>query len=269
MTTPTWIFLRGLTRESAHWGGFVADFEQALPGHAVVALDLPGNGQLRHMPSPTTVAGMAAACRAELARRGLAPPYHLLAMSLGAMVATEWARVAPSEVGACVLINTSFRPFSPFYHRLRPRNYAALLGLVLRPQAAEDVERVVLRLTSHLQEERQGHIVAQWAQVRQARPVAPLNALRQLWAAARYRAPLWAPSFRTLLLASERDGLVRGDCSVAIAKAWQVPLVRHPGAGHDLPLDDAAWVVEQVKQWLSLATAGGVAPHGGPRAGAL
>lgn len=246
----TWIFLRGLTRESAHWGSFVADFERALPGHVVTALDLPGNGLLRLLPSPTTVAGMVAACRAELARRGVAPPYHLLAMSLGAMVATEWARVAPHEVSGCVLINTSFKPFSPFYQRLRPRNYGALLGLVLRPQSPEQMEHTVLRLTSHRVADH-GADVAEWARVRLARPVSPTNALRQLAAAARYRAPVVAPLQRVLILASQRDGLVDVQCSIAIAQAWQVPLRLHPGAGHDLPLDDGAWVVEQVARWVA------------------
>ncbi|MFI8614487.1 alpha/beta fold hydrolase [Acidovorax sp. NPDC077693] len=256
---PTWIFLRGLTRESAHWGSFVADFERALPGHAVTALDLPGNGALHRQPSPTTVAGMVAACRAGLARRGVAPPYHLLAMSLGAMVATEWARVAPHEVAGCVLINTSFQPFSAFYQRLRPRNYAALLGLVLRPRSPEQMEHTVLRLTSRRVADH-GAAVAEWARVRRARPVSPANALRQLAAAARYRAPVAAPLQRVLMLASQRDGLVDVRCSIAIAQAWQVPLRLHPGAGHDLPLDDGAWVVEQVRAWVADVGGDGSAP---------
>lgn len=248
---PGWIFLRGLTRESAHWGGFVGDFERAMPGHSVTALDLPGNGLLHALRSPASVAGMVAACRGELARRGMAPPYYLLAMSLGAMVATEWARVAPHEVRGCVLINTSFKPFSPFYRRLRPRNYAALLGLVLRPAAAEQVERVVLRLTSNRPAEH-GAVIGEWARVRLARPVSAPNALRQLAAAARYRAPPAAPApVRMLLLGSQRDGLVHGGCSVAIANAWQVPLRLHPVAGHDLPLDDGPWVVDQVRRWVA------------------
>ena len=57
-----WILLRGLTRETAHWGGLVADLQQALPGDAVLAVDLPGNGQCCHRPSPTTVQGMVQAC---------------------------------------------------------------------------------------------------------------------------------------------------------------------------------------------------------------
>ena len=104
-----WILLRGLTRETAHWGGLVADLQQALPGDAVLAVDLPGNGQCCHRPSPTTVQGMVQSCRADLAARGLVPPYHLLAMSLGAMVATAWAHSAPNEVAGCVLMASSYQ----------------------------------------------------------------------------------------------------------------------------------------------------------------
>lgn len=253
---PPWIFLRGLTREAAHWGRFVADFEQALPGSAVTALDMPGNGQLHQQPSPVSVADMVAACRDELSRRGLAPPYCLLAMSLGAMVATEWARQAPHEVRACVLINTSLRPFSPFYHRLRPRNYSALLGLVLRPGTAEQIEQTVLRLTSRRAAEL-GAVLPLWVGVRKVRPVSRRNALRQLMAAARYRAPLQAPVPHMLLLGSQNDGLVRGECSQAIAQAWQVPLALHPSAGHDLPLDDAPWVLAHIRRWLNQEGVGG------------
>ena len=39
-----WVFMRGLTRESAHWGDFPARFESALPGARVYLIDLPGNG---------------------------------------------------------------------------------------------------------------------------------------------------------------------------------------------------------------------------------
>ncbi|PMZ18082.1 alpha/beta hydrolase, partial [Pseudomonas sp. FW306-02-F08-AA] len=40
-------------------------------------------------------------------------------------------------------------------------------------------------------------------------------------------------------------------CSQALAAAWNLPLVMHPFAGHDLPLDDPAWVVAQVLQWAT------------------
>ena len=248
----TWILLRGLTREAAHWGRFAGVFQNARPQARVVALDLPGNGQLHARPSPPTVQGMLAACRAELARQGVHPPFRLFAMSLGAMVATEWARTAPAEISGCVLVNTSFRPFSPFFHRLRPRNYAVLLGLALRPRSGEAVERTVWRLTSNAPVPRNA-IIDEWVAARARRPVSAVNALRQLVAAARYQAPTVAPSPPILLLASQNDRLVDSRCSQAIAKSWHCALALHPHAGHDLPLDAPLWVLEQVQQWLAQA----------------
>lgn len=244
----TWILLRGLTREAAHWGDFPAMFQRALPDARIATLDLPGNGQRHHETSPTTVAGMVAACRAEVRRQGLVTPVHLLAMSLGAMVAAEWARVAPGEVAACVLINTSVRPFSPIHHRLRPHNVPTLLRLALGRMPPEAAERAVLRLTSN-QPDGPARVIADWVTARTQRPVSPGNALRQLLAAARYRAPDTAPG-AVLLLSSERDQLVDGRCSQALAQAWGCPLRRHPTAGHDLPLDDPGWVGQQIQEWL-------------------
>jgi pimeloyl-ACP methyl ester carboxylesterase len=248
---PTcWIFLRGLTREAVHWGGFVPAFQAAMPGAEVLMLDLPGNGQWHGRQSPMSVAAMVAQCRAELAQRGIAGPHHLLAMSLGAMVATEWARTAPDEVQGCVLINTSFGNFSPFYRRLRPRNYGPLVRGVLLASGPHAAESTVLRLTSNRPGQHQG-VVEQWVAARQARPVSGANAVRQLAAAARYRAPRTCPLERMLLLGSAQDGLVSSRCSAAIARAWGCPLVLHPWAGHDLPLDDPAWVAQQIADWAA------------------
>ena len=255
--TP-WILLRGLTRESAHWGGFADDFRRAWPEAQVVALDLPGNGQFHARPSPLSVPDMVAACRAELARQGVQPPFRLFAMSLGAMVATEWARSAPEDIAGCVLVNTSSRPFSPFFHRLRPGNYATLLGLALLPRSAIDIERTVWQLTSNTPGPH-GAVIDAWVATRARHPVSAANALRQLLAAARYRAPAVAPHPPILLLASQNDRLVNSRCSQAIARGWQCDLALHPQAGHDLPLDDPLWVLEQVQQWLCRVAA---AKHG-------
>ena len=245
----TWILLRGLTREAAHWGRFADDFRRAWPEAQVVTLDLPGNGPFHARPSPPSVPDMVTACRAELARQGVRPPFRLFAMSLGAMVATEWARSAPEDIGGCVLVNTSFRPYSPFFHRLRPRNYAALLGLALLPRSPGRIERTIWRLTSHAPEPPTAVIDA-WVAARARHPVSATNALRQLLAAARYRAPAVAPHPHILLLASQNDRLVNSRCSQAIAHGWQCDLALHPQAGHDLPLDAPQWVLEQVQQWL-------------------
>jgi pimeloyl-ACP methyl ester carboxylesterase len=243
----TWIFLRGLTRESRHWGDFLEQFRQVLSAQSLVALDLPGNGLLNHLPSPSHVQDMVESCRAQLTAQGIKPPYHVLAMSLGAMVAVAWAQAYPQEVSANVLINTSMRPFSPFYQRLRPANYGVLLGLAFGGAGPERWEKSILHMTSNRGDE---SVLPHWLALRHANPVARLNALRQLLAAARFHAPVGKPQTSTLLLASAQDHLVSVESSRAIARHWQCALRVHPSAGHDLPLDDGRWVAWQVRQWL-------------------
>lgn len=242
----TWVFLRGLTRESRHWGDFVALFQNAMPGHTVVLLDLPGNGILNQQRSPSQVQDMVAYCRTALAARQLAPPYHLLAMSLGAMVAVAWADAHPQEVAAQVLINTSLRPFSPFYQRLQPHNYATLAKLVLFGATPAAWENAILQMTSNVRNET---VLPLWQALRIERPVSRTNALRQLLAAARFRAPQRKPVTPTLVLASAQDHLVSVECSKILATQWHNAIRLHPSAGHDLPLDDGPWVAAQIRQW--------------------
>ena len=248
----TWIFLRGLAREIRHWGPFVGQFEQAMPEARVVALDLPGNGRLNQQSSPLRVQEMVAHCRTHLALRNIKPPYNVLAMSLGAMVAVAWADAYPQEVATNVLINTSMRPFSPFYERLRPANYGALLKLVVLGASPDVWERTVLRLTSNQASDPATEAVLPlWLAWRKANPVSRGNALRQLVAAARFCAPQARPVCATLVLASTQDRLASVACSIALAMHWQCDLRIHPSAGHDLPLDDGPWVAAQVRDWLA------------------
>ena len=239
--------MRGLTRESSHWGGFVAQFQQAFPDQPVVLVDLAGNGLQNHRSSASRVEDMVEDCRAQLAQRNIAPPYQVLAMSLGAMVAVAWAQRHPQELLAQVLINTSLRPFSPFYQRLQPANYAKLLRLMLTQATPEAWEYAILRMTSNTADTT---VLPNWLQLRQQNPVTRANALRQLLAAARFHAPAGKPSVPTLLLASAQDHLVSAACSQALAHHWACPLQLHPSAGHDLPLDDGPWVAARVRQWL-------------------
>lgn len=242
----TWVLLRGLTRETGHWGGFTQQLAQGLAPRRIVCLDLPGNGTLHRLRSPIRVHDMVEHCRTQLKERGVGGPIALLAMSLGAMVAVAWAEAHPGELCGCVLINTSLKPFSPFHHRLRPSSYPALLA-VLACRDASARESAIQRLTST---RRDAAVLAQWIGLHRLHPVSPLNALRQLLAAARFVAPLRSPEVPMLLLDSRRDMLVNPRCSAALARRWGLPLEQHPTAGHDLPLDDGPWVVEQIASWM-------------------
>jgi pimeloyl-ACP methyl ester carboxylesterase len=255
--TLPWVLLRGLTRETRHWGDFPAQLRAVQPGAPIIALDLPGNGALHAQRSPASVPAMAAHCRAALQTLDVAPPYRVLAMSLGAMVAVAWAQAQPRELAAAVLINTSLRPFGAFHQRLRPSRYATLLRLALSDPGAAEWERSILALTSRRRfgtAERDA-LLGAWTEWRRECPVSRANALRQLLAAARFRAPPPRPPVPLLVLASTRDALVDPQCSRRLAQAWALPIAEHPTAGHDLPLDDGAWVARQVERWVCTSKA--------------
>lgn len=245
----TWILLRGLTRQKGHWGDFVEQFQVTQPKSRVIALDMPGNGKLNQQISPWTVPEMVEHCRVQLAMRKIAPPYHVLGMSLGAMVTLAWTQAYPHEIAAQVLINTSMRPFSSTFQRLRPANYAALIKLMVWGAPPIAWERTILQITSNRANE---SVLPQWLALRQKNPVSGSNALRQLVAAARFRARVESPQVPTLILASQYDRLVSVECSKSLARHWQCALHLHPSAGHDLPLDDGPWVANQVRDWLRL-----------------
>lgn len=248
-----WVLLRGLARECGHWGEFPDVFRREIaaqqPDVELVLLDLPGNGPFYRQTSPSRVPDIVDACRAELARRGHTGPYHLLAMSLGAMVACDWAQRFPEEISGSVLINTSLRPYSPFYRRTRPPTYWKLLATGLLRLSVRWREARVLALTSRMTAA-QDSVIDSWVDLQRRHPVGMRNSFRQLLAAMRYRASRLRPGVPMLLLCSRADALVDWQCSQALSRAWGVPLRLHTEAGHDLPLDDPPWVARAVSDWL-------------------
>jgi pimeloyl-ACP methyl ester carboxylesterase len=245
----TWVLLRGLTRESRHWGDFPGVLGEVLGVPRVLTFDLPGNGALNRSRSPTRIADMVEFLRAALRSAGAPPPVYLLGLSLGGMVAIDWAVRYATEVAGCVLIGTSLRAADPFYRRLRPGSYPAVLRLILGPRDPSRQERAILELTSR-RGAAQAEVLRAWTDYARERPVSRGNALRQLWAAARYHAPASRPPCPVLLLAGGADRLVDPRCSQHLAQRWQADCALHPAAGHDLPLDDGRWVADQVRAWL-------------------
>jgi pimeloyl-ACP methyl ester carboxylesterase len=117
------------------------------------------------------------------------------------------------------------------------------------------LEATILELTSNLAGNR-ASILDAWIALRGESPVSRRNALRQLWAASRYRIDA-RPATRLLILASTRDRLVDPCCSRRLARCWESGFAEHPDAGHDLPLDDGPWVARQVRYWLATAPSSG------------
>lgn len=243
-----WVLLRGLTRESRHWGRFPGVLQEHFPKARIHTPDLPGNGLLNGERSPPSIEFMAELCRARLLAEGLVPPCRLLGLSMGGMAALAWAARHPGEVEACVLINSSLAPVNPFYQRLRPGAYLPLAATLLPGLPPRSRESLVIGLTIRLCADRL-KLAQDWAGYRRENPVSVGNAVRQLVAAWRFRGA--KPVVPCLLLASRRDRLVDSRCSRDLALAWNAAFAEHPDAGHDLPLDDGPWVAARIGQWLA------------------
>lgn len=244
-----WLLLRGLSRESAHWGKFIGLMHATFPAAKIHTLDLPGTGRFYRSASPDTISAIMESVRQEALELGiLKQPITILALSLGGMVAWEWMHKYPGDVNGAVLVNTSFASLSPFYRRLHWHSYGKFVRIMLESDLYTR-ELGIVRLVVN----RRNHdecIAEEWLEIQQERPVSIKNSLRQITAAARYKPSVDKPEQPVLLLNSRGDRLVSPTCSEAIHKHWQIELNTHPWAGHDLSLDDGDWLANQLKDWV-------------------
>ncbi len=243
-----WILLRGLTREAAHWGGFLPQLQKAFPDAQTHTIDLPGAGIFYQQISPDSIQEITRQIRQHAYEKGyLQTKTNLLAMSLGGMVAWEWLQNYPDETNSAILINTSLKPLNPCYQRLRWQCYPKLANLIFKRDLYQR-ELAILKLVSNDKTHHET-IARDWETIQRLRPISWQNAKRQIIAAANYRPPLNKPLVSVLLLNSLGDHLVAPVCSSTISQRWSLPLTMHPWAGHDICIDDSEWVIRQLKRW--------------------
>ncbi|MCB0384485.1 MAG: alpha/beta hydrolase [Bdellovibrionales bacterium] len=245
---PVWVFLRGLGREKGHWGSFVEEFKSAFPGEEVLCVDLPGAGDARDVPPPTSLTDMTEFVRNQVHQLvDKDRPVNLLSISLGGMITLEWMRRHPQELHFAVIMNTSAAGLTPFYRRLRlsaaPRFFSS--ALVRDPHLRE---RRIVDLISNRREVHD-QVAAEWHELGIKRPVNRRSVARQLLAASRFRLPRQMPQIPTLLMVGQGDRLVHPECTEALHRHYGWDIARHPWAGHDLPLDDAPWIFNQIRKW--------------------
>lgn len=244
-----WLLLRGLARESAHWGNFIQELQQAFPEANISVLDLPGTGQSYLDNSPKTISDITKQTRLKALEKGLLnQPITLLAVSLGGMVAWEWLKTYPNDINGACIINTSFSNLSPFYQRLRWQCYPNFLAIIAQ-QNIQQRERAILQLVSNKRDH--DEIVShEWANIQNQRPISLKNSFKQIIAAATFKPDHIKLNSPTLLLNSKNDKLVSSVCSEKIHQHYQLPIHYHPWAGHDLTLDDPKWVATQLQDWI-------------------
>ncbi len=248
-----WIFLRGLMREAAHWGPFVDHFRRAFPYTNVLTPDLPGAGAHHLSECPACVAGMTPIVRESVrgeieAARAEGRGVYLLAFSLGGMVALDWMSRYPDDFAGAVLCNTSAGGISPFYHRMRP----SVLPKLLRAAREKDPIRKELISLSFIANRTETHAETArwWADIARERPISAKNGVRQLRAAAGFRAPAGPLKSKLLVLTSRGDKMVNPASSRAVAEKYGAPVHENDWCGHEISADDPDWLIAQIRSWL-------------------
>lgn len=243
-SSVTLVCIRGLLREARHWGIFTILLQQRFPEAQIITPDIPGNGRFNHLISPDSIAGMTDALRAQVAsRRNLT----LIAISMGGMIAIDWMTRYPDEIKSVVLINTSVRHLSPFYHRLRFLAGFRILNMLFHSPAQREAD--ILALTSN-QFTHDAAQLATWQSWQRQNPVSFRNAVRQLLAAIQFTLHT-QPQQPVLVVTSKADRLVDYRCSIRLAQVLRAAYLQHETAGHDLPLDAPEWLVETICQWMT------------------
>ncbi len=237
-----WILLRGLGREKQHSEEFIKKLTHADPEGRVIPIDLPGAGDYHRLSSPMSMEGIAEFVYSHLPQER-AEKRHMVAISLGGMVAVEMLRLHPEAVDSLVLINSSFKKISSLFERLQPE---ALWHMVraLTATSVSDRERQVLNMVSNHPQKHQW--IEPWSEIARSRPVVAFNFIKQLIAAATYELPLKKPEAPIYVLTSDGDRMVSPKCSKKLAEHWELPIAIHPTAGHELYIDDPEWVIEQL-----------------------
>ncbi len=247
--TPV-LLLRGLLRESRHWLNFPSELANTLQ-RQVLSLDLPGCGALHQLRSASTVPALRAQLQAQWQRQY--PEYQeqamdVVAISMGGMLALDWAFAAPSQIKSLTLINSSSAGLSSLWQRFKPQNYLKVLQALVT--TSHQREQLIWQMTVNSPINPQ--ILAKWQQWANECPVTRANALRQLWAASRFRINQ-IPNCPIQILSSVEDRLVSSACSQALADKLQAPIFSHASAGHDLPLEDSEWLVAKITEFLQKA----------------
>ncbi len=250
MAGPMRFFLlRGLYRESAHWGSFLSKLQNSELTESVVAMDLPGTGANRdHRPDFTLDDALEFLARRYHRDLNYPGPRCFIGISLGGMIGYQWLKQDSSAFNHAVIINASFSDLSRFYDRLTPFAMGKLLRILFAFSNDSKREHLIHSMVSNNPADE--NVINRWVKILHDRPIALKTVLYQLAIANQCSGGGLPPVTPGLILCSAGDRMVDASCSQALASVAEWPISINETAGHELTLDDPDWVIGEIEQWL-------------------
>lgn len=241
MSIDTWVLVRGLSRESQHWGRFA----EKLSGR-VIFLDWPGLGCYYHQTMPKNPDACVDFFERQLSQliKDQVANIGIIGLSLGGALALYWSKRYPDRFAKVVVINSSLANVSFFWHRLSFFALKQLFKIFLNPSITAREEQIY-DLTSNISHAHKKEIVREWINIAKHHSIKRSTFIRQLFLGSTIKVEKPLP-VTPIILASKHDALVSFKTSQALSEYFAAPLYVHPLAGHDLPLDDPDWCINHI-----------------------
>lgn len=240
--------IRGLSRESGHWGDFLFHLSDEFPDATLHLIDLPGSGKHHNDSSPASIPKIV-----DFIRRNTTFNDHekniVLSSSLGGIVAMDWVMRFPSEFDGIVMMNSTFKPICNNSERVKPKIRFKLVQLLLSSNI-EKREKIMLYINSN-KKLITNDLLMKWVEIQKNRKMTNWNIFMQTVAGHRYKIKATKVPIPLLILGSKNDKLVCPSCLKKTHEILGGKLKWHETAGHCIPLDEPIWVSKQIKNWLS------------------
>lgn len=248
MKTKKWLLVRGLARESRHWGEFTNYLQEHVDVDEVLTCDIPGAGIFSHMTAKTTISATVDFLRGEFLKKKTDGQWGIISISLGGMIALDWCSRYPGDFGPVVVLSSSSSSLSPLFERLTPHGISKLISMALT-KSYRKKEAKVLDLTCNIYKADDAELDRR-EMIQVESGVSLPNVGRQLFGALRFSSPDKAQIQNDLLfLSGLQDKMVRPICSKKLSEYYGGKLVAHETSGHDLTYDCPQWVISEIMSW--------------------
>ena len=242
--------LRGLGRESGHWGNtFMDQVKETYPEATFTLLDLPGAGAFHYQSAQISIEGMSAFLQQEYQEslQNTSGKNILLATSLSGNVALEWVLHHPDNFQGLVLVGTSLKKVCKKKERVQKSAKKEFFDIFMTADVTER-EQKFLSINSNLYAENDS-ILQRWIDIQEKRPISKTTLFKQTMAGMFYLTPNTKPAIPILVVGSEGDKIVNPVCIQKVQTHLEADLAMHEYAGHGIPIDAPVWLADQLTHW--------------------
>jgi len=244
--------LRGLTRESAHWGSFTDSLQSGLPNAQIHLMDLPGAGRHIHQNASIRAAKMVDFMRDEVLNElNQKNRINIIcATSLAGMLACDWTIRYKKDFHGLIIISASFKNICSSRERV---SWAVKWEMVriLFTRNIWKRENLIIKVNSNRPQLIEP-LTDDWTAIQKERKMTRLNIFKQSISGLLIGLKDEKPDLPILIIGSEGDRMVCPECIKKSHDFLGGTLIFHADSGHGIPIDEPIWLSRQISDWTKI-----------------